>query len=1005
MKSIRDTGADYSCVTSKLVEKLKLEVIEENVVDLMVLDANDNPLEIVGKTVLTVNELEHEFLIIKADHLGELLIIGKDLLSQLKETKQAFEQLTSAKLVVQKKSKDVKPKEKVRFKKNQMVNGNTIEVVEVEGYEEGEFHIPFREVKPGVAIIEGLVKTEKDKKNYICVMNYTGDPIRIRKSWKINAVLKENETTFDKITEGDKSRIMNIKEMNIEEKNRIMKLIETIKLPIWNNKQVRRLKDLLKKYYYVFSSGVEYNVGCTPNYESAEIELKEEFKNKEEIRKYPYRTSHWEKEQLELIINEFLRNEIVEDAPKSRWSFPVILVAKPSGGLRFCIDYRELNKRIKLDNLSVPICKEQLEDLRGDSVFTTLDLLHGFYNIPLAEQSRDFTTFITHLGKYRFRRLPMGVSIAPGVVQDFTTGMIRRAGLPKKVVVTIDDLLIHSKNFDEALIDLENTLKAVAEENVRLKFSKCKFMATEATYLAHEISAEGIKPSQKKIEAIINLKEPTNVKEVRMFMGMINFYRRFFDKFAVRIEPITRLLKKDVAFEWKEEQQKAWKEIKEQLKKQAILSHPDFEKKFYLRTDASGIGMASILFQEDDNAKPKILCFNSGVFKGAQVNYSVSEKEMLAIQQGILKNRSYLHNAEVVVKTDHKPLCYMDTWKEIYTSRVLKMLAKINNVVRSLKIEHVEGKMNVDADVLSRLLLVKSDIINYSGEDLKEAKRLKLKKVGETYVFNVKVFVPNRARLKLLKKFHDNYSHIGMTKMKKLLNAKLYWPKMEEQINDYVLSCDICQRRKINRVRDKGVSKQTREQIDSLLEWHLDFVGPLKQSDRGNKHILVATDRGSKWIITKALRTNGVDGVIPFIQNRICNQFGNPQVILADRGSAFTGNKLENWCHEKKIKLKLTTTENAASNGLTERNNATIVDLIRCSIDDEATNWDEVLDEVVWRINSTYQSTLKCSPFEKLFGKKARNELDELVEDRRVTDFEMGGKKEDIVYELAIWFC
>ena len=316
------------------------------------------------------------------------------------------------------------------------------------------------------------------------------------------------------------------------------------------------------------------------------------------IKKRAYRTAPKENEFIESEIKEMLEQELIQPST-SPWSFPVVVVKKKNGKFRFCVNYKPLNDITKKDNYPLPRIDELLDSLHEAQWFTTLDLASGYWQIKVKPEDQEKTAFITKFGTYEFKVMPFGLCNAPATFQR-TMDTVLRGIKEKFVLVYLDDVIIYSKTFSEHLQHIIEVLNRIREANLRLKAEKCHFAATELQFLGHVVGKEGVKPDPEKIDKMVNYPEPNNLRELRGVLGLFSYYRRFIKDFAQVADPLYQLLKKDTPYIWTELQQKAFEKLKKKLTEAPIVQYPDFNKPFFLYTDASLIGVGAVLAQKEE---------------------------------------------------------------------------------------------------------------------------------------------------------------------------------------------------------------------------------------------------------------------------------------------------------------------------------------------------------------------------------------------------------------------
>ncbi|KAC9709418.1 hypothetical protein E3N88_45354 [Mikania micrantha] len=382
----------------------------------------------------------------------------------------------------------------------------------------------------------------------------------------------------------------------------------------------------------------------------------------------------------------------------SAWVSPVQVVPKKGGmtvivnekkelipsrtitGWRVCIDYRRLNDATRKDHFPLPFIDQMLERLSGQQFYYFLDGFSGYFQIPIAREDQEKTTFTYPYGTFAYRRMPFGLCNAPATFQRCMVAIFQDM-IKTSMEVFMDDFSVFGSSFDHCLQNLDRMLARCVETNLMLNWEKCHFMVTEGIVLGHKISRDGIEVDRAKIETISKLPPPTNVRAVRSFLGHPGFYRRFIKDFSKITRPMTRLLGKDVEFEFSEECMRAFEFLKGKLVSSPILIAPDWSLPFELMCDASGFAVGAVLGD-------------------AQENYTTTEKELLAVVYAFDKFRSYLVLSKTIVYTDHAALRYLFAKKDA-KPRLIRWILLLSEF--DIEIKDKKGAENVAADHLSRL--------------------------------------------------------------------------------------------------------------------------------------------------------------------------------------------------------------------------------------------------------------------------------------------------------------
>ncbi|GET58613.1 retroviral-like aspartic protease 1 [Rhizophagus irregularis DAOM 181602=DAOM 197198] len=427
--------------------------------------------------------------------------------------------------------------------------------------------------------------------------------------------------------------------------------------------QEKELKDLVKEYEDICIYG-DKKISKT-NIVKCNIRLKDEMP----INQKAYRESTENREIIKREIDKMLKEEIIQESC-SPWSSPVVIVNKKTGDKRFCIDFRKINQMTITDAYPLPRIDDLLEKFRVAKWFTTIDLASGYWQIEMKEEDKEKTAFICSQGLYEFNVMPFGLKNAPAIFQR-TMNKIFKEYLDKFMNVYIDDIIIYSKDWNEHLQHIKIVLEELRKANMMLKLKKCEWAKRNVEYLGHIVGTDGLKPDEKKIEKIKNLKPPKNIKQVREINGLYK-------------------------------QQKALEELKEKLINYLILQHPNFEKEFILITDASGEGLGAILEQLDENNREIVISYASRSLVNAEKRYLITELECLAVFWEIKYFHKYLIGRKFKVITDHAALKGFISTSKVPKGRRGRWMMELQQY--DFEIIHKPGKENKNADAMSRLI-------------------------------------------------------------------------------------------------------------------------------------------------------------------------------------------------------------------------------------------------------------------------------------------------------------
>ena len=403
------------------------------------------------------------------------------------------------------------------------------------------------------------------------------------------------------------------------------------------------------------------------------------------------------------FIEEQIKSELeagfIEES-LSPWASPVVVVKKKDGSFRMCIDYRELNNVTKKDRYPLPNISDLIDTIGKSTHFITLDFFAGYQQFKVRDKDREKTAFISAQGLFQYIRMTFGLCNAPAT---FQRGMdIALNGLiGKDCLVYIDDVVIFANSCQELMEKCQRIFDRMRKYNLKAKWKKCQFLTDTITYLGFIISDGVIKPNPDKIQAILDMPAPKNLKQTQSFLGSANYWRKFIEEYSCIVRPLTMLTSNKIPFVWGSEQQEAFEIIKKKLAEYPILAQPDFSKKFYLSTDACGYGIGGVITQIGDDGKEHAICYGSRALNPAEQRYSTIEREGLAITYFVKLWRTYTLNDKFTLITDHAPLRYMLTIKDT-NPRLLRWALQLQEY--DFDIEYRPGRKHGHADCLSRNL-------------------------------------------------------------------------------------------------------------------------------------------------------------------------------------------------------------------------------------------------------------------------------------------------------------
>ncbi|CAG9138002.1 unnamed protein product [Plutella xylostella] len=790
--------------------------------------------------------------------------------------------------------------------------------------------------------------------------------------------------------------------------------------------QKRKLFDLLERFSHCFASNLQ-QLGCTT---AAEMNI--DLSSNKPVVYRPYRLSHKEREKVREMVDEMIEADVIRESV-SEYASPVILVRKKDGNLRMCIDYRMLNSVTVKERYPMPVIEDEIARLSGQAYFITLDLASGYYQVPISEQSKPLTAFVTPDGHYEFNRMPIGLANAPAIFQRM---MIKVLGSARytKATAYIDDVLIYGRTMDECLDRLEDVLGLLEKANLTLNLSKCDFLKDRIDYLGYEISVSGVRPGDKKIQCVLDFPRPQNVHSVRQFLGLVGYFRKFIRDFARISHPLSKLLKKDSAWMWSPEQEESFRELKARLVDRPILAIYDPNAETELHTDASKLGIGGILMQRSGNGESfKPVAYYSRQTSPEEKNFHAYELETLAVVCSLKKFRIYLLGQDFKIVTDCNALRSTFSKRDIIPriARWWLLLQEFHCSVEyrpGTKMSHVDAlSRNPAPDATSKddneindqypaVMTISSedwlqtlqlgdpelckirDVLNsdLDEEGLKHIKDNYLIKDNRLYKYldgdkmNIRWVVPKGARWQLCQKNHDAIGHFGVEKTLERIKRAYWFPKMSRFIKKYVAACMECAYSKKTSTSKEGHLHTIEKKEIPFHTVHIDHLGPFVRSKRGNSYLLVLVDSFTKFTFVKPVRNTKTINVMRVLDD-IFYTFRTPNRIISDRVACFTSHAFKRFCLDKGIKHVLNAVASPRSNGQVERYNRTILSsLTALNLNRDEKDWDDNTGKIQWGLNNTRQKTTGKTPSEIMFGTGMDAEIDprrnEIREETRESD-------------------
>ena len=764
--------------------------------------------------------------------------------------------------------------------------------------------------------------------------------------------------------------------------------------------QQLKLENLLRKYEDLFDGTLgKFN---QPDYK---LRLKEGVKPYH-ARAFPIPKTHYQ--LLKDEVERLCRIGVLKRVNRSEWAAPTFIIPKKDGKLRFVSDFRELNKRIERLPYPIPHVQDMMLNLEGFQYATALDLNMGYYHVRLDPDSRKLCTIILPFGKFEYQRLPQGICNGPDIFQEKMAELFDGF---EYVRAYIDDLLVLTKNsFDDHIEKLDRVFSKIREAGLKVNATKSFFARAEVEYLGYIITRNGIKPQPKKVEAIQRIAPPTTKKELRRFIGMVNYYRDMWERRSHLLAPLASLTSKSSKWKWTEVEDTAFKDIKNVIAREVMLSYPDFSKPFVIHTDASHRQLGAVISQE---GKP--IAFYSRKLNDAQTRYTTTERELLSIVETLKEFRNILLGHRIIVHTDHKNL----TCKHFNTERVMRWRLVLEEYGPELR--YIKGENNIVADALSRLDMVEAEDFHYinteeyqaecfadtieqepyplsyadiEAEQNKDAKLLDAFAKSQLYerkevhhsdgtyhlIFrDNRIVVPKALQEKAVQWYHGALLHPGETRTELTIAQHYYWTNMQATCKKVCSKCLNCQQNKKTQ-RKFGTLPPKDPDVVPWKRVHVDTIGPYSigyDEEKTTLRCMTMIDPATGWFeMTEVSENVRADEIANVFEMAWLNRYPWPEEVVVDRGSEFKAEFIKLLEEEYGIKRKPITTRNPQSNAMVERAHQTIQNLLKSKVITKKSDlpdgkWDGILSAVCFAMRSTVHTTNRATPSQLVFGRDA----------------------------------
>jgi hypothetical protein len=972
IKILIDSGSEISLINKKLVKELNMDRFVYKIPRVALVGANNKKLTTVNEGLGVRIRVGDQFYIMQCvviEDLNHDMIAGIDELSE----KHITINFSENQLEIRAEPDNIEEeKETDRRKFSERINGQE-KHKEINMTVEDKSKAQEKNQSEEEKRIKKKKKSSKRKQEKKEVISRKMEGAE---TWcsEYQIEIKDKEKIEEEITEEDREE-MAIMDENPEFCEEVIRTVNTCEQTEDERKIIcgENMEKEIEKILENYGDLINEESRVAKNYEhSFKVKNLENFKSKTYPIPYKYRQSVGQE------IENMIKDKVIErcDSP---YINPIVCVKKSNGDLRLCLDARNINSHT-IAQYEAPLNIEAIFGrITGSHIFSKIDLKHSFWLIPLAEKCRNYTAFSIDGVVYRFRVVPFGLQSACAALVRALHTILNRHG--EFVVHYIDDLLIFSPDITSHLRHIHTVLEELDQAGLKLNIQKCQFFQKEVLYLGFKLDTKGISLAEDRIEVINNYPRPTNLKTLRGFLGMVNYFKKLIPDLSTKEIPLIALLKKNVRWKWGTEQEIAFKNLKGAFSTAVRVHHPRYEQPFILRTDASIKKFAGVLSQIQDDIEVPI-CFVSRVTKTYERKYSVTELEFASVLFCVNKLRFYLLGARFTIETDHAALVHIMK-NRLVNNRIHRGILLLQEY--DFEFKYIKGTDNILADALTRdeqfrkedhkTLHVGMNImreeaglfslakIRENQEELNEREKQRAEQENNLYFKRVdgkELYVITEQMAKeVFLKLHCDNGHIGSRKVWLMFRENYICRQDYTIAKEVTRNCVTCQKCKSRNFKNENVTKNVvaRRKLDIVA---IDMLSDLIPTTQRNKHILVMVDLFSKYVKLYACRTTKGIEILRKIDNFI-ETVGRPDNILLDNATYFRNERFKRELRERGIDTKFISIRHPQSNP-SERFIQEVTKFLRIAAEEHHRHWDRKVFEIETYLNCAPNTVTKETP-------------------------------------------